>query len=227
MANVYGDFTEFGEGKIGSEQWRTGSLQNYQDQLNIQNWKSDLANAKTEQERINAKAGLAAAKKKLDMFSGFLGKITTHKQLLGEQREEMLSGFRTGAESGIARQLEASTRAATLRSQRAGLGRAGLGGRAAALGEMQLRGAGEAAFNQFQTRLGSLQSQYMNETLQGEFQFMNEMTKQDALMKFEEDMIRLRAKLQTDRDARNAMWNLAGDILGGGGEAAGYAAGGF
>ena len=205
---------EWGQGGVGSEQWSSESLANYRDWLNIDKWKEKQRTARTPQELRNAKAGLEAAQAKLGKLKGYVGKVTAHGQLLGEQREKLLGGFRTGAEAGVARQLEASGRAAQLRAQRQGLGRGGLGGRAAALGEMQLRGAGEASYQQFSSKLGLLQSQQTEAMVRGEFNFINEMTKQEALMKFEEDMIRLRDELQRNRESRNSFLNLAGSIGG-------------
>lgn len=208
---------QWGQGQVGSEQWASESLANYRKWLNLDKWNKlaeEAALGGDQRKFQNAVAGLKAAQAKFKGLQGLVSKIGVHSQLLGEQREKLLGGFRTGAEAGIARQLEASGRAAQLRAQRQGLGRGGLGGRAAALGETQLRGAGEASYQQFTTKLGLLQSQFMNQTIQGEFNFINEMTKQEALMKFEEDMIRLREQLQRDRESRMGFLNLAGSIGG-------------
>jgi hypothetical protein len=50
--------------------------------------------------------------------------------------------------------------------------------------------------------------------LRGEFGFINEMAKIDAMQAFEEKMTLMREKLQRDRESRNAFWGLAGSIGG-------------
>ena len=138
--------------------------------------------------------------------------LSLYDELMKGQKEKLLSGFRTGTEAGVARQLEAAQRAATLRSQRAGLGRGGLGGRAAAMAEVGLRGAGEASMQDFRTRLGLLQSQQREAFVRGEFSFMNEMEKLVASMQFDQSMTMMREQLQRDRESRASFLGLAGGI---------------
>lgn len=145
--------------------------------------------------------------------------ISTYDELIKGQHEKLLSSFRTGTETGVARSLEASNRAAALRAQRSGLGRGGLGGRAAALGEVRLRGQGQAQMGDFSTKLSLLESQQREAFIRGEFGFMHEMEKMVAEQNFEEKMMFLQAKLQRDQESRNAFWNLAASIGGAAGEA--------
>jgi hypothetical protein len=183
-------------------------------------WKKLMADASKRghvQDFKNAKYWLGQVQSKIKGFEALMSKMNLHSQLLGEQREKMLGGFRTQSEAGIARQLEAQKRGAALSAARRGFapGSAGIGGgRAAAIAETQLRGAGEASFQDFQTKLGMLQSQQQDAMLRGEFGFINEMAKIDAMQAFEEKMTLMREKLQRDRESRNAFWGLAGSIGG-------------
>jgi len=77
-----------------------------------------------------------------------------------------------------------------------------------------LRGAGEAQFSDFQNKLGLLQSQQQDALLRGEFEFINQMARQENAQEFERSMTLLRDKLQRDRESRGAFWGLAGSIGG-------------
>lgn len=154
---------------------------------------------------------IAEEKRRQERFKESIG---TYEELIGGQREKLLAGFRTGTETGVARQLEATTRAAQLRAQRAGLGRGGMGGRGMAVAEAGLRGQGQAQMQEFSTKLAMLQSQQREAFIRGEFDFMHNMERMVAEQDFEESMIRLRAQLQRDQESRNAMYGLAGSIGG-------------
>jgi hypothetical protein len=139
--------------------------------------------------------------------------VSLYDQLAGQQREKLLSGFRTEAETSVARSLDAAKRAASLSAARRGLGQAGIsGGRAAAVTEAGLRGQGQQAISDFASQLGTLQAQQRDAFLRGEFDFMNEMAREQTRQAFDLQLISLREKLQRDRESRNAFWGLAGSI---------------